>query len=82
MKATIYLPEKLEKAVRSYLEIYPEKTLSGLIQETLEQRVMPRKSRLLDLAGFAELKPLRRTPEQIAEDERERPEDEPAKHGW
>ena len=80
MKATIYLPEKLEKAVRSYLEIYPEKTLSGLIQETLEQRVMPRKSRLLELAGIYDSRERReRTAAEIAEDARERPEDEAAR---
>jgi hypothetical protein len=57
MKATIYIPKKLEQAVKSYLEIYPEKTLSSLVQESLEDKLMPRKSRLLELAGFVEFAP-------------------------
>jgi hypothetical protein len=81
MKATIYIPDKLEKAVKNYLEIYPEKTLSSLVQESLENKLLPRKSRLLELAGFVGFDPKKRSPEQMADDERQRPEDEPAKRG-
>jgi hypothetical protein len=82
MKATIYIPDKLEQAVKNHLEIHPEKTLSSLVQEALENKLTPRKSRLLELAGFVEFTSKKRTPEQILSDQRERPEDEPAKHGW
>ena len=81
MKATIYIPGKLEEAIKNHLEIHPEKTLSGLVQESLENKLLPRKSRLLELAGFVTFDPKKRSPEQMVDDERQRPEDEPAKRG-
>jgi hypothetical protein len=81
MKATIYIPDKLEQVVKNHLEIYPEKTLSSLVQESLENKLMPRKSRLLELAGFVAFDPKKRNPEQMADDERQRPEDKPTKRG-
>jgi hypothetical protein len=81
MKATIYIPDKLEQAVKNHLEIYPEKTLSSLVQESLENKLMPRKSRLLELAGFVAFDPKKRTPEQILDDKCQRPEDESVKRG-
>ena len=81
MKATIYIPGKLEEAIKNHLESHPEKTLSGLVQESLENKLLPRKSRLLELAGFVAFDPKKRSPEQMVDDERQRPEDEPAKRG-
>jgi hypothetical protein len=80
MKTSIYLPDELGEYIKNYLADYPEKTLSSLIQETLEAKLKPNKNRLLELAGFASMvqKP-QREPEQIAEDRTQRPEDEPIK---
>jgi hypothetical protein len=80
MKASIYIPNELEDAVQGYLKDHPEMTLSSLVQDALETKIRPRRNRLLELAGFVEFDGVdRRTPEQIAEDTRERPEDEAAR---
>jgi hypothetical protein len=82
MKASIYLPNKLEIIVQNYLQDHPEMSLSGLVQEALEHKLKPRRNTLLELAGFVSFDTVdKRTPEQIAEDLRERPEDEPTKRG-
>lgn len=82
MKASIYIPEELYREVQEYLKIYPQKNLSGLIREALEERLKPKTSRLLELAGFASLSvKSARSQDEILEDERERPEDEPIKNG-
>jgi hypothetical protein len=55
----------------------PEKDQPEPIDSSLEQ---PRRNRILELLGFAESDGIdHRTPEQIAEDTRERPEDEAAR---
>jgi hypothetical protein len=83
MKASIYLPNELEIIVQNYLQDHPEMSLSGLVQEALEHKLKPRRNRILELAGFVDSRNTPpRTPEQIAEDERERPEDEPTKRGF
>ena len=80
MKASIYIPNELENSVQNYLKDHPEMTLSSLVQEALEAKVKPRRNRLLELAGFVSLDGTdKRSPEQIAEDQRERPEDEAAR---
>jgi metal-responsive CopG/Arc/MetJ family transcriptional regulator len=52
MKASIYIPDELYQEVQEYLKIYPQKNLSGLVREALEERLKPKTSRLLELAGF------------------------------
>ncbi|MFN3265203.1 MAG: hypothetical protein ACK41E_00010 [Deinococcales bacterium] len=52
MKASIYIPDELYQEVQEYLKIYPQKNLSGLIREALEEKLKPKTSRLLELAGF------------------------------
>ena len=80
MKASIYIPNELEEAVQRYLKDHPEMTLSSLVQDALEMKIRPRPNRILDLLGFADSRDTPpRTPEQIAEDKRERPEDEAAR---
>ena len=80
MKASIYIPNELENSVQNYLKDHPEMTLSSLVQEALEAKVKPRRNRLLELAGFVSFDGTdKRSPEQIAEDQRERPEDEAAR---
>lgn len=80
METVVHIPEKLEQAVKNYLEIHPEQTLSSLIQESLEKNIMSPASRLLELAGiYASSERRKRTPAEIVEDERERPEDEAAR---
>ena len=55
----------------------PEKDQPEPATSSLEQ---PRRNRILELAGFVEFDGIdRRTPEQIAEDTRERPQDEAAR---
>jgi metal-responsive CopG/Arc/MetJ family transcriptional regulator len=82
-KLSVYIPDKLKDKVEQYLEHHPDISVSGLIQEALEEKVAPRRNRLLDLAGFVSYTPGdRRSAEERAEDERERPEDEPIKRGW
>jgi hypothetical protein len=82
MKASIYLPHNLENAVQNYLKDHPSMTLSSLVQEALENKLKPRSNKILELAGFVSFDPQdKRTPEQITEDKRERPEDEPTRLG-
>ena len=55
----------------------PEQDQLEPIASSLEQ---PRRNKILELIGFVESDGIdRRTPEQIAEDTRERPEDEAAR---
>ncbi len=83
MKASIYIPNELEIIVQNYLQDHPEMSLSGLVQEALENKLKPRRNTLLELAGFVSFDGVdKRTLEQIAEDIRERPEDEPTKRGF
>ncbi len=54
-KRTIYLPDELAEQVDRYLEMYPRKSFSTLVQEALKARVAPRDPRaILKLAGFVE----------------------------
>ncbi len=83
MKATVYLPADLENAVKDYLADHPEQNFSSLVQSALENKIRPKRNKLLELAGFVSFdRRDRRSPEEIAEDERERPEDEPTKRGF
>lgn len=82
MKSSVYIPDNLSDKVQKYLENRPDLTLSGLIQEALEEKIAPRRNRLLDLAGFVSFDPAhsdRRSEEERVSDSRERPEDEPVK---
>lgn len=82
MKASIYLPSELETTVQSYLDDHPEMTLSSLVQEALESKLKPRRNRILELAGFVDSRnTIPRTPQEMADDLRERPEDEIVKRG-
>ncbi len=82
MKASIYLPKELEILVKNYLADHPEMTLSSLVQEALESKLKPRRNRILELAGFVSFNGVdRRTPQEKADDLRERPEDEIVKRG-
>jgi hypothetical protein len=82
MKASIYLSNELENAVQNYLQDHPNMTLSSLVQEALENKLKPRPNKMLELAGFVSFDGNdKRTPEQITEDRRERPEDEPNRLG-
>ena len=84
MKSSVYIPDNLSGKVQKYLENHPDLTLSGLIQEALEEKIAPRRNRLLDLAGFVSFDPAhhdRRSEEERAADSLERPEDEPVKRG-
>ena len=55
MKRTIYLPDELAKRVDDYLQLHRDLTFSGLVQQALEQRVMPKDPHaMLRLAGFVE----------------------------
>jgi hypothetical protein len=82
MKASIYIPNELEAVVQSYLQDHPEMSLSSLVQEALEHKLIPRRNKLLELAGFVSFDGVgKRTVEEILEDTRERPEDEPTKRG-
>ena len=83
-KLSVYIPNHLKDKLEKYLERHPDLTVSGLIQEVLEERVAPRRSKLLELAGFVSFDPAtpdRRSDEERAADLRERPEDEPIKRG-
>lgn len=83
MKASIYIPNELEIIVQNYLQDHPEMSLSGLVQEALENKLKPRRNRILELAGFVSSDGVdKRTPQQITDDMRERPEDEPTKRGF
>ena len=56
----------------------PEQDQPEPATSSLEQ---PRRNKILELIGFVKSDGIdRRTPEQIAEDTRERPEDEAARH--
>jgi hypothetical protein len=78
MTASIYIPNELEIIVQNYLKDHPEMSLSGLVQEAPENKLKPRRNTLLELAGFVSFDGVdKRTPEQIAEDLRERPQVKP-----
>ena len=82
MKASIYLPNELETVVQNYLDDHPEMTLSSLVQDALESKLKPRRNRILELAGFVDSRnTIPRTPQEMADDLRERPEDEIVKRG-
>ena len=60
MRRTIYLPDDLAAQVDEFLEderkLRPDLTFSALVQESLEQRVQPKKyPSMLDLAGFVDV---------------------------
>lgn len=55
MKRTIYLPDELAQRVDDYLRFHRDLTFSALVQQVLEQLVMPRdRGAILKLAGFVE----------------------------
>jgi metal-responsive CopG/Arc/MetJ family transcriptional regulator len=58
MRKTIYLPDELAAQVDDYLKQHRGETLSSLVQEALEARVVPRKRpSILDLAGIVSVDP-------------------------
>ena len=84
MKSSVYIPDELGDKVQQYLQNHPDLTLSGLIQKALEEKIAPRRNRLLDLAGFVSFDPAprdHRGDEERVADLSERPEDEPIKRG-
>lgn len=53
MKRTIYLPEHLDGQLDKYLKEHPSETLSSLVQEVLEVKLVPKDiSKLLALSGI------------------------------
>ncbi len=53
MRRTIYLPDELGRLVEEYLREHPDVTLSALVREALEQKLIPRDPRaILKLAGL------------------------------
>jgi hypothetical protein len=53
VKRTVYLSDQLGARVQAYLREHPGASLSGLVQEALEQRLAPRDPRgVLELAGL------------------------------
>lgn len=72
MKRTIYLSDDLADRVEQFLSIHPRMTLSGLVQEALEERLAPRDvTALLELAGLVP---------EASTHARERAEDEVIRH--
>jgi len=73
MRTTIYLPDPLTKAVEAYLKEHPETSLSALVQEALEARLVPKNPAvLLELAGL--VKTASTPARENAEDRLTRPE--------
>lgn len=56
MKTTIYLRDDLAQKVKDYLEAHPGKTLSNLVQEALEAKIVRANgaAEILKLAGIVE----------------------------
>jgi hypothetical protein len=53
MRRTIYLPDDLGKRVEAYLRDHPDRSLSSLVREALEERLVPPDPRsILKLAGL------------------------------
>jgi hypothetical protein len=53
MRRTIYLPDDLARRVEDYLREHPGLSLSTLVREALDSRLMPPDPRaILDLAGL------------------------------
>jgi hypothetical protein len=83
MDARISIPSELEQPLQIYLAENPNQTLSGLVQELLENKLKPKHNKILDLIGFVDSRATKpRSPETIAQDRLERPEDEPIKQGF
>jgi hypothetical protein len=83
MEANISIPSELEQRLQTYLAENPKQTLSGLVQELLENKLKPKHNKILDLIGFVDSRASKpRTPEEIVQDTLERPEDEPIKQGF
>lgn len=58
MKRTIYLPDDLAERLNEYLRKHPEETLSSIVQEALEVKLVQKDvSKLLDLAGIVQNAP-------------------------
>jgi len=58
MKRTIYLPDDLAERLNEYLKQHPEETLSSIVQEALEVKLVHKDvSKLLDLAGIVQNAP-------------------------
>lgn len=71
-RRTIYLSRPLAERVEAYLRAHPEATLSGLVQEALEQHLTPPDpGAILELAGVVE---------QASTTARERAEDRVVQH--
>ena len=54
MRATIYLPDDLARAVEAYLKEHPQTSLSALVQEALRARLQRNPAALLELSGIVE----------------------------
>lgn len=55
MRRTIYLPDDLGDRVEAYLSEHPGRTFSSVVQEALEERLVPPDPRrILQLAGLIE----------------------------
>lgn len=58
MKRTVYLPNELAERLNEYLTKHPEETLSSIVQEALEVKLVRKDvSKLLALAGVVQNAP-------------------------
>ncbi|MEO0949564.1 MAG: hypothetical protein AAFY11_15750 [Cyanobacteria bacterium J06641_5] len=58
MRCTVELPEALARELEAYLQEHPEESVSSLVREALEIKLLPRDSaKLLELAGIVQEAP-------------------------
>lgn len=58
MKRTVYLPDELAERLNEYLTKHPDETLSSIVQEALEVKLVRKDiSKLLALAGVVQNAP-------------------------
>lgn len=58
MKRTVYLPDELAERLNEYLTKHPDETLSSIVQEALEVKLVSKDvSKLLALAGMVQNAP-------------------------
>ena len=58
MKRTVYLPDDLAERLKEYLTKHPDETLSSIVQEALEVKLVRKDvSKLLALAGVVQNAP-------------------------